>query len=701
MLQRLDKERSPGRALDLRLVPTALLLWSGTATGLHSLIVTAFFSAGCAVFLVAIWALSSGFLFSKRWYMSAVNTARLRRFCYTAALPVAALANTTAITWVRRQAVERHELARSIGKVATTEFTLATTPEQTQFGSHASAYVSGLPGQVRVFGGEELLAFDRGTVLRAHAAVKESDLVSLNRLQVSVRGTPEIISHPNPVVDSVRSGLREAAQALWPGADKLLPAMTLGDERLFTLTDRAVLTESGLSHLSAVSGANIALILGAVMTVLSWASPRARVIAATVVLAGFIALVGAEPSVLRAMLTGSVALLAIITGRTNNAFTALMAGVIGLVIAVPDLAVSVGFMLSVVATAGLVLLAEPFALRLKRIGLIGRWPAPVVRAISVAIVAHCVTTPVLAISLQSFAPWAVLANLCAAPAVAPVTILGTLSAFFIAVSLPAVATVLMWAAAPFAWWIYYVAEKVAMLPGGGSATQSGSTVGFRAAASSGTEGAWLSVAVVGTELVFIVMWLWPQIMFRLGVISGIVAGVVGAVVISFGLHIPRAPDGWVLAACASEQGRAESEIMVFRSTETPSLADDTLDALQPAQSQPARLSRECAIALGISKDKDRKQVLVAQSVGGNSETEPREAEAVVVDNPEDAERLLEGAQTNFRQNQQDSPRLIIARDCRAEQGAKILSPDGTSIVCPARDGPQALYPSGAVWRGGR
>nr|WP_052753322.1 ComEC/Rec2 family competence protein [Corynebacterium xerosis] len=99
-------------------------------------------------------------------------------------------------------------------------------------------------------------------------------------------------------------------------------------------------------------------------------------------------MVGTEPSVLRALMTGIVGLLAVLLGRRGQALPALMAGTIVLIVAFPDLAVSIGFALSVAATAGLVLAAAPMTHRLLRIPGVARMPAPLVRAAAVALVAR-------------------------------------------------------------------------------------------------------------------------------------------------------------------------------------------------------------------------------------------------------------------------------------------------------------------------
>ena len=125
--------------------------------------------------------------------------------------------------------------------------------------------------------------------------------------------------------------------------DRLIPAMSIGDERGFSAADFDMMAATGLSHLSAVSGANVALVVGAVMGALFWAPAPVRVGAAALTVVAFVAVVGVEPSVLRAVATGLVGLVAVVAGRRSQALAALSGCVVALVLVVPELSISVGF----------------------------------------------------------------------------------------------------------------------------------------------------------------------------------------------------------------------------------------------------------------------------------------------------------------------------------------------------------------------
>lgn len=443
--------------VDLRLVPAALLTWAATALTLTT---STTVSPG--------WLLLAAAVFT--------GVVAWCRGAPTVALPAVTVTVSVAATLIRRARAAAHPIAEGIrgvgvggtdgaGVVKETVLTLTTTPKATDHGATAQASVAGLPGRVRVFGDERLLDHDRSTVLEAYAKISASDRPSLSGVTASLRGTVDVVKHPDDHISRVRDGLRDAAAGLPVGPDRLIPAMTLGDERGFGAADQKMMVDSGLAHLSAVSGANLALVMGAAVWALSWAPPRWRVVAAAVTLVAFVAVVGTEPSVLRALLTGTVGLLAVLLGRRGQAVPALMAGTIVLVVAFPDLAMSIGFALSVAATAGLVLAAAPMTHRLLRIPGVARLPAPLVRATAVALVAHIATVPVLALTLGEVSHVSVVANLAAAPAVAPVTVAGTLAAVAALLGLEPVVTVLVWVAAPFAWWVHAVGHAAAGMPG--------------------------------------------------------------------------------------------------------------------------------------------------------------------------------------------------------------------------------------------
>ncbi|MDT7615572.1 MAG: competence protein ComEC, partial [Pseudonocardiales bacterium] len=216
-----------------------------------------------------------------------------------------------------------------------------------------------------------------------------------------------------------------------------------------------------LTHLVAVSGANLAIISGALVALLRRfrADPRLVAVLSAAAVAGFIVLARPSPSVVRAGVMGAVVLLAMASGRSRSALPALAVAVIVLLPLDPALALDPGFALSVVATAALVLLAPGMARALWR----RRVPAWIAEALAVSTAAFVVTAPLVAGLSGQIGPIAVLANLLAVPAVAPATVLGVLAALVSSLA-PAVARALAWAAGPFVGWLVVVADRAAGVP---------------------------------------------------------------------------------------------------------------------------------------------------------------------------------------------------------------------------------------------
>jgi competence protein ComEC len=153
-----------------------------------------------------------------------------------------------------------------------------------------------------------------------------------------------------------------------------------------------------------------------------------------------------------------VAILALLTGRPRSVVPALAGAVIVLLLINPDLAVDLGFALSVLATAGLVFLAPGRRHRLAR-----RLPGPLADAVAVAAAAQVACLPLLAGAFGSVGLMAVPANLLAVPAVAPATLLGVLVTVLAQVWLPA-AHVLVRLPGLCCWWLAIVAHRAATLP---------------------------------------------------------------------------------------------------------------------------------------------------------------------------------------------------------------------------------------------
>lgn len=280
---------------------------------------------------------------------------------------------------------------------------------------------------------------------------------------LSLRGAPKRTgsSPQSHLTAGLREALRTQVSSLPPDAAGLLPALAVGDRSALDPQLEADLRAAGLSHLTAVSGANFALVLGTVALVLRAARlPRWAVgVTCGLTLLAFVAVVGPEASVLRAGAMGSVGLVALFAGRSGTACAALCSAVVGILLIDPALALSYGFILSVLATLGITLLGRPLAAALAP--RLGQWLAMV---ISVPLSAQLVCGPVVVLLDPVFQSWALPANILAAPLVPPITIAATLS-LAVGMLCPPVAWLSAMAAGPPAVVLAGLAHGAAALPG--------------------------------------------------------------------------------------------------------------------------------------------------------------------------------------------------------------------------------------------
>ena len=281
-----------------------------------------------------------------------------------------------------------------------------------------------LPGQQIHFRGTAVLS-------------KEARVAAL----VFVKGDVEIRTQASRWARSlaaIRNGLRVNSGTGDAGA--LIPGMVLGDTSKQSVEFKADMKRSGLTHLVAVSGANFAIVSAFVLWAMQFfiRSLRWRLGATAIFLASFIALVRPSPSVLRAAAMAAVLLVAKGSRRPSDSLPALGFAIAAVVIGDPFQARDAGFALSVLATAGLLLFAPRIVDWLSKY-----LPALMSQALALPIAATVFCSPVLIALSGYLAPMSVIANLFAAPAVAPITIIGFIAALISPIA-PFVTRILIW-----------------------------------------------------------------------------------------------------------------------------------------------------------------------------------------------------------------------------------------------------------------
>jgi competence protein ComEC len=223
----------------------------------------------------------------------------------------------------------------------------------------------------------------------------------------------------------LRTGLRDAVRGTPRDGAGLLPGLVVGDTSRLDPTLEQAMRSSGLTHLVAVSGSNVAIVCGSALLLAQRLGlpRRLRPALAAATLVGFVIVARPEPSVLRAAVMGGVGLVGLATARGRHGLPALSAAILALLVVDPWLARSYGFALSSLATLGLLILARPLGDRL------ARWmPRPLAFAIAVPLAAQAACGPVIVLLQGSVSIVSVPANLAVAPLVAPATIAGVLAA---------------------------------------------------------------------------------------------------------------------------------------------------------------------------------------------------------------------------------------------------------------------------------
>jgi competence protein ComEC len=255
----------------------------------------------------------------------------------------------------------------------------------------------------------------------------------------------------------VRRGLMEATQHLEPRRAALLRGLTIGDTSGMdpALTD--AFRRAGLSHLVAVSGSNVAIIIGALAWLVRGAGRTLRISLAGVGLLLYVLVVGPEPSVLRAAAMGAIALAALLWGRRSEPLSALGLAVIVVIGIRPGMLFSIGLHLSVAATAGLVLWGAQLGDRFTSL------PRPIRLVLGATLAAQLAVAPLLVVTFGQLSIAGPVANVLALGAVPPATVLGMIAGVLGAIGAPPAGLVAR-LAEPFAWWIVRVGEWTGVHP---------------------------------------------------------------------------------------------------------------------------------------------------------------------------------------------------------------------------------------------
>lgn len=306
-------------------------------------------------------------------------------------------------------------------------------------------------------------------------------LVNAARRQLAGAARNANHTHPPPVPSALvhwgrrvaegsgvtdRNGVAEGSGVTEPdqlplGADapELVIGVVLGDDTGLEAATTKNMRAANLTHLTAVSGEHVALVLAATLTLCGPLPVRLKTLIGLFTLVGLVLLVQPSGSVLRAAAMGSVQLVGLSAGRQASALPAWAAGAIVLLLIDPWQAHDWGFALSIAATGALIMLAPAIEQQLGRV-----MPRVFAQLAAIPLAAQFACAPLLIALNPHISMWGVVANMLAAPVVAVVTYTG-LAATALGALLPSLAQLLVLPALWGCAWLECIAHFFAHLPG--------------------------------------------------------------------------------------------------------------------------------------------------------------------------------------------------------------------------------------------
>ncbi|MFJ6534756.1 ComEC/Rec2 family competence protein [Paenarthrobacter sp. NPDC091711] len=458
----------------MRLVPTVLVTWSVALVGS---LIDAMWSAA----LAGVLALAGLLLLARaRRHRSAAQRARtISATLALAAVLGAAVAVSCAVTANTRELGPLAE-AVSGGSGVLIEVQITGVPAEVPVPGHSGgnrwSVAAGLikvtskgsvtqgTADVMVVGGNGWQNVRPGQHVRTSGTLKAVREGQSQAALLSASSAPVVIGSAFDVRQSafdVRRQFVAASGWLPPDPAGLMPGMVTGDTSALPESLEADMKTTGMTHLTAVSGANCSLVMGGFVLLarcLRLTRPLAGAFAACG-LTAFVVMVGPDPSVLRAAVMGTVGLAALVGGLRGRSLTFLCLATIILLLLDPGMAANLGFLLSVLATLGIVLLASRMASWVPSV--VPRWLAA---GCAVPLSAQLLCGPVIVALQPQFTPYALIANVVAGPLVAPITIFGTV-AVPLAVVFPWLAVVPVAVAGGCAGIVAGIARFFAHLPG--------------------------------------------------------------------------------------------------------------------------------------------------------------------------------------------------------------------------------------------
>lgn len=561
------------RVRDLRLVPLAAAVWTGALV----CVLIPGIAWWCAAAAVTGGITALGVMFVRRRPGGGVRGASL----VVAALALGATSMTAGFAAPQRDAAA--ELDGRVIEVIAEISSSSSVGSDGRVWFDAQTIAAGTPGTpdalvvpVRI-GTEPMRGLDLGAMIRVTGSAMATD--------AGERAALVIFGNRNEIVRATQGAFAVAAQVREdfvaratklpePGAG-LLPGLAVGDTRAVSEDLNTAMLLSGLSHLTAVSGANCAVVVGAVFWVvgLCGGGRRLRIGLALAALAAFVILVTPEPSVIRASVMAALAMLTLLGGRPTAGVGVLCLAVTGILVQDPWLATTPGFALSAAATAALIVVAPPLARG------ISRWmPAPLALALAIPIAAQLVCGPIIALFAEQQSIIGIPANMLADPAAPVATVIGLLAC--LSAPVPLLADLLAASAWLPAAWIATTATVSAAVPGGTTTVIPGIGAALLVAVLSAAIG-----VVLAGETRSIRASIARRIQRASVIVLVVACGLLGARMLLVGPLVQlNVPEEWSIATCDVGQGdallvRSEGQVALIDTGMEPDLLTGCLDSL--------------------------------------------------------------------------------------------------------------------------
>ncbi len=358
--------------------------------------------------------------------------------------------------------------------------------------------------------------------------------------------------------EHLRSAFLDATSTFPSFGGQLIPGLAIGDTSRVSENLSYSMQAVSLTHITAVSGANCAIVTASVMAIaaLCGAGRRVRIVVAVCSLVAFVILVTPQPSVLRAAVMAVVVMIGLYSGRPGSGIPLLACADLFMLMWNPWWAIDYGFILSVSATAGLLLFSGPLASSLNR------WlPLWLATVIAIPLSAQLVCQPFIILLNPQLPTYGVLANVIAAPA-APISTVVGLAGCLITWWLPGFAVPLLWLSWLPAEWIGQTATVLSRFPES------------QLPWISGPAGA-ISAAVVSAAILLMLLSSKKRVRNTLAVSVVVTVFTLTITSMVCGLRFTASiPSNWSIAACDVGQGdglvlRSEKRIAVIDVGRTP------------------------------------------------------------------------------------------------------------------------------------